>query len=407
MKEKCSKCKGEAKYFDINLQAWVCEQCFTENYQNVDLDEYRKTHGDEKYNEEIDNMLMAMNSMYNQVMESKVKAVAKRFEKTAYSLNLNDILESMTRVELSKIAEALDFKQVYKYNKKDLKALLSSSYREKLIKKLEFLDEKSFKVLKRFTRNNGENILDNLNDDMVEYVEYFMSIGVIFPSKNHNNKSVVLMPLETQEIITSLNEFEYRFKIKNNTKIIKLYRGMINAYGVLEECQIMRLIKKYVREEYSNKYLSDLLKAAAEYDENYEVEGVFAFNSDIADYIKLYNDINNKSKGQSYKEFSEKELLSLGKDNWIKNNIYSKEFERDFSKYFVMDERAMDDILTFLYCIIQEKSLEEVLKEARGMVEEEEAKDIAEDIVRKYIMNLPIWTNKGKSISEVIGMNAK
>lgn len=35
------------------------------------------------------------------------------------------------------------------------------------------------------------------------------------------------------------------------------------------------------------------------------------------------------------------------------------------------------------------------------MIQEEEAKEIGIEIIENYIVNLPIWTNKGRSIEEI------
>ena len=66
-----------------------------------------------------------------------------------------------------------------------------------------------------------------------------------------------------------------------------------------------------------------------------------------------------------------------------------------------MSEEEIDDFLKFLYYIVQEKSLDEILSEIRGMIQEEEAKELGVDIIEKYVVNLPIWTNKGRCIKEL------
>ena len=66
-----------------------------------------------------------------------------------------------------------------------------------------------------------------------------------------------------------------------------------------------------------------------------------------------------------------------------------------------MSEEEIDEFLKFLYAIAQEKSLDEILNEIRGMIQEEEAKEIGVDIIEKYVVNVPIWTKKGRCIKEL------
>ena len=35
------------------------------------------------------------------------------------------------------------------------------------------------------------------------------------------------------------------------------------------------------------------------------------------------------------------------------------------------------------------------------MIQEEEAKEIGVDIIEKYVVNVPIWSKKGRSMKEV------
>ena len=209
------------------------------------------------------------------------------------------------------------------------------------------------------------------------------------------------MPTVTQELVKILEDFQVRRKIKNNTKIINLYRGMVRAYGLLEVYQIVEFLKQYLVEEYDYQELVNILKESSKYSDEYIVEGAFVFNSNIDNYVSLYNDINRKMKNRDYRKFSESELLSLSKSNWEVDNSYARDFKRRFLNYFIMSEEEIDDFLKFLYAIAQEKSLDEILNEIKGMIQEEEAKEIGVDIIEKYVVNLPIWTNKGRCIKEL------
>ena len=209
------------------------------------------------------------------------------------------------------------------------------------------------------------------------------------------------MPSTTQGIVNKLDEFQFRLKIKNNTKIINLYKGMVRAYGLLEEYKIIEFVRQYLVEEYDYSYLLNLLRESANYTDEYLVEGVFVFNSNIDNYITLYNDINRKMKNKEYRKVSESDLLSLANSNWEIDNTYAKDFKQSFLSYFIMSEDEVDDFLRFLYVVVQEKNLDELLNEIGEMIQEEEAKEIGMDIIEKYVVNLPIWTNKGRCMKEL------
>ena len=176
---------------------------------------------------------------------------------------------------------------------------------------------------------------------------------------------------------------------------------MVRGYGLLEVKKIIEFVKEYLVDEYDEQYLLNILRESYKYSDEYIVEGKFIFNSNIDNYVGLYNDINKKMKNRDYRRFSESELLSLSKRNWEVDNNYAKDFKRGFLKYFIMSEEEIDELLKFLYAIVQEKSLDEILSEIKCIIEEEEAKEIGVDIIEEYVVNLPIWTNKGRCIKEL------
>lgn len=401
MKQKCEKCGKDAIFFDVNLQLWLCEECINKEYKSLDLEEFKQKNGEDKYNEELNNILIAMEKLCNSIRESNTKKIERQFKSTPYSRDLNELLSSITRERLSKIAEALSIKRVYKYKKQELKELILESYEKLILDKLQLLDEKALKALKKYYKNNGERIFNNISDEDGIYIDYFANIGAIFPTENNEGKKIFIMPTITEEIVKKLDDFQVRRKIKNNTKIISLYKGMVRAYGLLEEYQIIQFVKQYLNEEYDHEYLVNILRESSKYSDDYVVEGIFVFNSNIDNYVNLYNEINRKMKNKDYRKFSESELLSLAKSNWEINNSYAKDFKRRFLNYFVMSEEEIDEFLKFLYAIVQEKSLEEILNEIKEMIQEEEAKEIGVDIIEKYVVNVPIWSKKGRSMKEV------
>ena len=341
-----------------------------------------------------------MEKLCNSISESNNRRIERQFKNKPYSKDLDKLLSAMTKERLGKIAETLGIRKVYKYKKQELKEMLLSSYKDLILEKFKLLDEKAFKSLRKYCKNNGERVIDNIPSNEAIYVDYFVELGAIFPFENKEGNKMFLMPTVTQELVKLLEDFQIRLKIKNNTKIINLYRGMIRAYGLLEVYKIIEFIKQYLVEEYDYQELVDILEESSKYSDEYIVEGAFVFNSNIDNYVSLYNDINRKMKNSDYRKFSEGELLSLSKSNWEVDNNYARDFKRRFLNYFIMSEEEIDEFLKFLYAIAQEKSLDEILNEIRGMIQEEEAKEIGVDIIEKYVVNVPIWTKKGRCIKE-------
>ena len=267
--EALSRGAKSAIFFDVNLQLWLCEDCVNKDYKTFNLEEFIEKDDENSYSEDFNNILVAMEKLCNSISESNNKKIERQFKNTPYSKDLNELLSAMTRERLAKIAETLGIRKVYKYKKQDLKEVLLSSYETLILEKFKLLDEKAFKSLRKYSKNDGERILDNISNDEGIYVDYFAELGAIFPVENKDGNKVFLMPTVTQELVKILEDFQVRRKIKNNTKIINLYRGMVRAYGLLEVYQIVEFLKQYLVEEYDYQELVNILKESSKYSDEY------------------------------------------------------------------------------------------------------------------------------------------
>lgn len=369
------------------------------DYYDDDSDEY---YDDVDY--QFHQMMNAAKELYIDAMEKEFNKLERRFAKGVYSFELRKLLQSSTKDELKAIGQNFGLAQCYKYKKNDLIEVLLINYKEDVKRKINLLDKKTFDAFKRFTRNNGENKLENIEDKYSQYMYYFMANGIVFPSLNEKYEPVLLMPKNISNILEEVNEFQVNKTIRDNTKIISLYRGMVTAYGLMKIDTTVSMVKRYLDDTYDDKVLTDILKEASKYNSNYTIEGDFIVSNNIERWPILYSRIVNKSKDEEYKEFSEEELISLGEEKWLKNNKHTKKFINDLISYFDVEDDILNRTIEVLYLDIQERSVDEVIDEFVEMIQEKEIVPTIRNIVNKYITNLPIWVNKGKTINEVNGI---
>lgn len=399
MKEKCTKCGSEATYLDIDNKSWVCQECYNNKYKNIDLDQYRKERNVRDFPNDLDKILDAVTKLFDTVNQSNIEAMDRRFEKTPYSRDLNKLLLATTKSELIKISESLGLRKLSKLKKNELVNLIMENYEERLLCKLELLDEKSYKTIKSFIKFGDQISLEKINSENESYIDYLLELGVVFTTKDNNGMPVFIIPSKAEAVIKQLDEFKYRLKIKQNTKIVNLYTGMIRIYGLLEKYQIIQFIKRYVDD--NSKHLENILIESSKYNMDYEIKGMFVYSSKIGSCTNLFNDINKYSGEINYADYDEETILSFSKVNWEIDNKYAREFKEKFLDYFELCEDEIDDFLQFLYAIVQERSVDEIICEIRDMIKEEEAKEIGVEIIKNYIVNIPIWLRKGLTIRDL------
>ena len=385
MVQKCNICGKIASYFDANLGEWLCEECYKKNYNKVNLNDYRNKVNSEKYDEEIQNMLNAMENIIDDMMKNKMAKLDKRFNSTKFTNDIEEILKSMPRSDIESIAERLNFAKTYKYNKDKLIHNVISSYKERVLEKIYLFNDNALKAFKYFSKNDGITILNNSDHKYIRFME------------------LLIMPSNVRDLLSDLNDFNFRLKVKNNSKIITLVSGMANVYGVLTINNVVNKLNKFGFDNMEFKEKYDVINSASNYSVSYVIKDGYVFNCNIKHYKKLYEKIESESKSIEYREYSEKELLTFGKDNWLRNSKYGKEFIINFTNCFELDNEEIDEFLNQLYYIIQEDSLDNLLDEVRDMIVEEDGKEVGVNIIKEYVCNLPIWYKKGKSINEIKG----
>ena len=47
-----------------------------------------------------------------------------------------------------------------------------------------------------------------------------MSIGILYPAKNEEKKAVLIMPSNVRDLLSDLNDFNFRLKVKTILKLL-------------------------------------------------------------------------------------------------------------------------------------------------------------------------------------------
>lgn len=114
------------------------------------------------------------------------------------------------------------------------------------------------------------------------------------------------MPKLVQDLVKEKNNIEYRRLLKNNGEIINIYRGMNQAYGILEIEASKKILARYQNIE--KLQLEDLLREAAYYYNEYREEGKLFVNNQIEDYEGFVDEIN-ANKDLEYVHISKRRII--------------------------------------------------------------------------------------------------
>jgi hypothetical protein len=350
-------------------------------------------------------------NIFEKTTNEFLNGITKIFEKGVFSFELDELLNGYTKSQIKEIAENLSVKISSNSNKNTYIQKLNTMYLECMKNELYKMDDDKYNKLKKCVNNKG--ILNNVYENMHEYM-FFMEKGILFPAI-HNEEPVFVMPAIMQDVFNNMNIIEVRNKIKNNTEIINLFRGMIKAYGVISFDDTIMLLKKYI-DSFDEINVIEILKENEKYyGEEYEIieeEDIFSDNEeeiklfvnfDIDEYEEVLLEIDNKLE---YSDISKEKLIAMADSDYLEKSNLGKSFIKDLSKLFVMSKEEAIHNMDMLVLDVQIRSITEIIEEIiNGMdvkIEKDDRFEI-EQVINKLLKNIPIWKFKGATINQMEG----
>ena len=329
--------------------------------------------------------------------------MAEIFESLAvkeFSLDIQKILNSLTKDDVYFMARRLGMKKISGLNKEKLIEKMMSEYEELIKEKMLLLDDKRYRFLKKYVDNNGIVSLDDINMG-IEEILYFRNLGMIFYSLKNYDEVITYVPDVVRKVISEKNDFQYRNTIKNNTEIMNLYLGMNRAYGILKIDTILDLYKTYNVENENIEAIID----EGQYCYDYVLNKNYYINEDINSPFDLLEEIDKNE--EDYAMIPRGELISLGKDEWVCETKGGKNFYDAFLEMFDVDRDELVNLMQSIYIDCQELHRDEILELALNMVADsgEVVKEMTKNILLDYLDSIRMWKYKGATKREVEGMN--
>ncbi|EKQ52284.1 MULTISPECIES: SEC-C metal-binding domain-containing protein [unclassified Clostridium] len=442
---KCEKCGEKAKYFNHEESEWLCENCINEEADFIDQFDYCNSprdgvcgyRGDKEsenkylpgntnkyklnkkkvkkqenydnifdYDEDLLRDLLSVEDLAGKFQKDFENTVDELFTKGKYSFEISDLIKGLNKDDLYEIADGLRISDIRGLKKKELTDRILSEYEEAVGKIINLFDEERYKFLKKYADNSGVQVVNQDDENEIDKIQYFFSKGILFASRNNNDKPVMLMPAITQNLIKEKNNLEYRKLIKENSEIINLYRGMNRAYGIVSLNDIEKLFSRYGLEEAKKLKIEEILREAEYYYDEYEKIEDYLVNSEIAMWWMLLAEIEGENL--EYTTISKEELLSMAEEDWIHKSKAGKTFAKEFINLFDIDKETLSELTEALAIDIQDKDMEEILDEILESLGEadknnQEARDAIVSIVGKFIRNIRLWKYRGATINEKVG----
>jgi hypothetical protein len=442
LKHECENCGAEAKYFNYEKDEWECENCIDEDndmiaefdycnsprdgvcgyegnkeaekaYLPGNIKKYKTSKRTIKETSDYGNISAYEDDFFEDLSDveyafddllSKSKSIVNNvFNKGIYSFDIKELISNLSKEIIYDIAKYLGMTKISSLNKSKLVEKLLDEYEELIEERMSLFDEERYKFLKSYADNNGVKVSKQIDEETLYKVGYFLQNGMLF-SAVKDDEPVILMPEVIQKLVKEKNNIQYRNKIKTNSEIVNIYRGMNKAYGLLKLKDIKEIFKRYNIEESEKYRIEDVIMKAEDYYREYEVQGIFFINCYIDNWVELLKKIE-KQVSVDYTIISKDEILSMADENYIYESKFGSTFFKEFSSIFNMDKDILEGLMESLYLEIQENELEDVMTEIIEQLEDDnkEIKDFMYNCVGKFLKDIRLWKFKGAMLNEKKG----
>lgn len=336
------------------------------------------------------------------------KSFINMFLKGKNSFDLEELIESYPKKQIDILAKNIDMKLASSLNKSKAIEKYVSEYEACIKNKMNVFNEELYRILHNCVNNNGRiQISENNITEYGDKHAFLMNKGIIFPCME-NGQPIFIMPQVMQNIVKQIDTIEFRKLMKNNSEILNVFKGMIEAYGILYFDDVKVLMAKYAPIEEST--LFSLLEQGSYY--NLEYYGaindngkIIFINDKIEDHKEIINEID---KDLDYTFINKKELISMSEEGYLKKSSIGSKFIKEFSSMFVMEKDDLIENMNILALEIQYRNSDEILKDLLSDICQNLSKEDQNRVgavINKLIKNIRLWKYKGESINEKEGNN--
>lgn len=362
---------------------------------------------------DIFQMIEEKNTMKKQVQKlqdtiiEEINELSKKFKKGICSTDFESQLKRLSKDELYEIGRNLSLKGYYKLKKDELRKLICDNYEEAIREKLNTFDEVRVKELMLFIKSGGIRKVER--SKQLNTFFYLESYGLIFPFADKKN-TFFIMPDITRDIVKEVTSaFIFRKKIKINSEIVILLKGMMEVYGIMSVDELINKLRMYGISE-SDSYLKKVINEGDGI--NYSIlNKKYVVNGNIDNY-NIVEEVKKSKFKYDYKLFSKDEIEAMGNGEWIDCVDYAEEFYERFSEEFIIEKDTIADLINEMKVDVQVMDIEAITQfmvnsiddkcNDKAEVEElKEAKRMVKNLVEQFLENIPLWKYRGRSIKEI------
>ncbi|MGG4035614.1 SEC-C metal-binding domain-containing protein [Paenibacillus cisolokensis] len=276
---------------------------------------------------EMEQIAQWVDDMGEDAFEAALRKGFKRWQKIEARLSFEEGLSRLTKQDIHGIARRLGLAKVSALRKEALIDAVIEHAVGQLDSFVATMDEDRFRVLESAAKNDGLLMLDQAD---METAITLMDMGLVYSGK-HDDIPVLVMPQELIEpVVRAAGNAALRERIRRNTEQVKLVRGMLHFYGVMELEEAVQLLLRYIGLPNEFELIEALIEASnADY---FQLTGdAILADMDVEDWERLLAE-HRMRQDLPFFPFDKKELIRAAAPDYIHRNTAYDNFRKQIRR---------------------------------------------------------------------------
>lgn len=315
-------------------------------------------------------------------------------------LHLEHLLSRRTKEALIEICRSLNIKGISNLRKSKLVSLLVRRIPEIVEEKMQLWDQPVYDLVKQICTSSPIHYLEPEEELLPE--DYLLGECIAFHGEDSRGEYVVI-PQEIKQLFLSLDSAAYQEKIRRNTQILRLSKGLLHFYGCLSFDALTEAINHFLPEPVESFVVCPILWETGLYNWDITSERGYFCDGRLTDLDYLLSELKMRTSLE-YKRLAYSEVWQAGDPHYFHDQ--AREIQELVS---FLEQRGLNEFtpyfLDLLYGLVQtELSPPEVvfaLIEHLDVMAEGDITELAL-LIFEFYHQVPHWVLKGHSPEEIM-----
>lgn len=314
---------------------------------------------------------------------------------------LESLLARQTKAELLQLCRKLQLKGASGLRKSKLIGFLCQRLPLVAAGKMLLWDQSIYSLVLDITTFSQAHRLGTASSLSAE--DYLLEEYLAFLETDDEHTAFLIIPLEFQELFFAFDGPVFREKVRENTEIARLSRGLLHYYGCLPAEVLCQMLNRLLPRPMERIRIEEVLHEVGFYNWNIVLEGGYFCDGRLTDLDYILRELKSR-QALEYRPLTYHEAWQAGQEGFYHRKGKQIRELRSFLRRNLLTESApyfLDLLFSLVQTDLPPPEIVYALLEHIDMASDDDITELAL-VVFDFYHSIPHWVLKGYSPEEIM-----